>query len=153
MLSSKMFLTTLACLVYTSLQLSSSHKTGKCAGRDASNSIRACWTYTKQLLTADMEKTEEEMKPCFGFNPDVSKHQLGVEVMRTSQVICCFAMAKEGLDLPSMKSLDIDTVGIHILPCHTFEFLSGDFLAGACLFTAYWTHHVLSLLIYSSSNL
>ena len=145
MVSNKMFLTTLSCLVYLSLQRSSSHKTGDCATRDTSNSIKACWTYTKQLLPADMEKTDDKvLTPCFGFNLDVSKHQLGVEVMKTSHVIYCFAMAKEGLELPSIKSLDIETVGFHIFPCHMFKFLSDEFLSGVCLLTAYWTHHVLS---------
>ena len=138
MRSNKMFLTTLACLVSLSLQRSFSHKTGKCAARDTSDSIKACWTYTKQLLPADgdMEKTDEKVTPCFGFDLDVSKHQLGVEVMKTSQVIYCFAMAKEGLELPSIKSLDIDTVGFQIFPCHMFEFLLDEFVS--------WTHHVLS---------
>ena len=147
MLSNKMFLTTIACLVSLSLQRSFSRdKTGKCAARDTSDSIKACWTYTKQLLPADgdMEKTDEKVTPCFGFDLDVSKHQLGVEVMKTSQVIYCFAMAKEGLELPSIKSLDIDTVGFQIFPCHMFEFLLDEFFSGVCLLTAYWTHHVLS---------
>ena len=126
MFSNKMFLTTLSCLVYLSLQRSSSHKTGDCATRDTSNSIKACWTYTKQLLPADMEKTDEKFTPCFGFNLDVSKHQLGVEVMKTSHVIYCFAMAKEGLELPSIKSLDIDTVGFQIFPCLSFSQMSSS---------------------------
>ena len=58
-------------------------------------SIRKIWDITKKLETGVFREDDAEMKLCFRSNLDASNHHLGIQIMKTSKVIFCFALKQE----------------------------------------------------------
>ena len=62
---------------------------------DIRTSIRKIWDITKNLESVVFKADDAKIKLCFRSNLDASNHHLGIEIMKTSKVIFCFALKQE----------------------------------------------------------